>query len=458
MRKIWWIALAVLGATGCREDDGPLDGTGAGTLVVLSSPSGGRISIDGRTTGGVTPDTIFGVSGLRQVLVELDTAGIVYRYNAQVVVTGSEPTVLNGPLMARCQQQVTTCARAYHDEHVVGTTRFITNALGPVFLENAAGGGLYWPAQSSNSYMSTTTPVFAGVWDGLAVSTGVYDTEYFAGRPAPRTDQLAGGPVAIQQHTWILPPVSALPLAVARGIQIEERLFASPAVEGVFLLELTYRNISRDPLYHIVDSDPEVVAQGVTWTDAYIGLALDPDIGAADDDWMSYDESLGAVYAYDAAFLEGGFSTQQSSPALVGVRVLRAPAGAGTVLNGWTNVTQGTTGDWQAGTQSQVNGYGMLSGLSSYAPDHPGTLVGHLPGSAGDVRITATVGPLRLAPGESATAVFAIALGLPSAGTFTSGQVVPPGTPGDTGRPIHAVAANLRARLIAAEALLPLLQ
>jgi hypothetical protein len=83
--------------------------------------------------------------------------------------------------------------------------------------------------------------------------------------------------------------------------------------------------------------------------------------------------------------------------------------------------------------------------------------VGHLPVSAGDVRIVATVGPLQLAPGDSARVVLAVALALPTPGTYTSGTSLPPGNPDDTNRQMYRVAGQLRDRLTAAAALLPLL-
>lgn len=458
MRKSWLIAAAVLSLAACREDDGPFGGTGTGTLVVLSSPANGRITLDGRDTGRFTPDTIRNISGLHEVSVKLDSAGLEYRYTAQVVVSGNEPTVLNGPLMARCQQDLGSCAPQYADEHIVGTLQFGSNALGPLFLQSGQGGGLRWPAGSSNTYMATGTPVFAAVWGTQLVSTGVYDTEYLAGRPAPRTQLLGGGGFSLTQSTWIVPPFTEMALTVARGIEVSERVIASTAQEGVLLVELTYRNITNDPIYRILDADSEVQTTGITYTDAYIGLALDPDIGNAEDDWLSYEPSLSSVFAYDASFSEPGFTTQSNAPALVGLRVLRAPAGAGAVLNGWINTPQ--TPDWQAGFNSQISiGYPMMSGIQvPFAPDGQGLLVGHMPPVPGDARIVASVGPVRLAPGQSATAVFAVVVAAPTAGTYQPGAALQPGTPGDQARPLFAVSANLRSRLVAAESLLGLLQ
>jgi hypothetical protein len=64
-----------------------------------------------------------------------------------------------------------------------------------------------------------------------------------------------------------------------------------------------------------------------------------------------------------------------------------------------------------------------------------------------------SAGPLTLEPGDEALIVIAIALAPPNAGTFSSGTVMSPGDPLDTGRPLYAAAANLRGRMIAAETL-----
>jgi len=458
MTRYGWLAvLILLGLAACREADGPVGGTDAGVLVVLSDPAGGRIEMDGRATGRVTPDTLRGAAGLREITVELDTLQLRYRYAAQVVVPSTgEPYTLNGPLMARCPAGAAGCAGPFRHQYQNGNVRFATNALGSLFLQDGSGQGLYWPASSENSYVSTATPVFGGEWDGEAVSTGIYDVNFLAGRPAPRSLS-TGGRFTLTQITWILPTSNLQQFAVARGLEIRERLLTTTTVDGVFLIELTFRNITNEPLYKIVD---QALAQsgGIVYENAFIGLALDPDIGTADseadDDWVSYDGERATVFAYDAGFRVGGFTVDPNAPALVGLRVLERPAGTRTALNAWTRQT---ASDWQGGTTSQTAGYAMLSGTQSYTPDHPGTLVGHLPESAGDVRIVAAVGPLRLAPGDSARVVFAVALAPPAPGTFTSGTSIAPGNPDDTGRQIHRVAALLRERLSEAETLLPLL-
>jgi hypothetical protein len=295
-------------------------------------------------------------------------------------------------------------------------------------------------------------PLFAGRWEGEPVATGLYDIANLVGRPAPAITT-ANNMFRLTQSAWVLPPRTATGLVVARGLQVRERVLTTTGLEAVFLVELTFRNISDEPLYELVD--PAIAAlPGITWEDAFVGLGIDPDIGQSADDWLSYDPATSTVYAYDAAFSEPGFTTGQAAPALVGLRVLRAPEGTGVVLNGWIRETGG---DWNAGTTSQIAGFGMLSGTAAYSPDHPGAVVGHLPGNSGDVRMLAAVGPLRLAPGDSATVVLALALAPPVAGTFTSGSAVAPGNPDDPERPIHGVAAGLRERLSAAETLLDLL-
>ena len=450
MRHSWLLLLMVLAAGACREEDGPLGGSGSGVLVVESDPSGARILIDGESIGRVTPDTVRDLVGLRNVVAQLDTGGVRYGYSAQVVVTGTEPVVLNGPLMARCQGQATSCAGDFRREHTVGTLRFSTNALGALFLQQGQGGGLYWPGTSQNVYLSTGMPMFAAMSGSQPVALGIYDTEFLAGRPAPVAGTRAGG-YQVTQKTWILPPLAMTALAVARGIEVSQRVLAPPDQDGLMLIELVFRNITDQPLYRKVD--PGMSAGGVAFSDAYVGLALDPDIGGADDDWLSYDETLNAVFAYDADFAEGGFSTQQNAPALLGLRLLRAPAGAQAVLNGWVNEVQSSF-DWRAGNASQAAGYGMLSGEASYVPDHPGDLVGHLPSAPGDVRISVTAGPLQLAPGDSAKLVLGLALAVPTPGSYASGQQVQPGPPDQPTRPLYAIAAHLRERLIATGALL----
>ena len=437
------LAGVVLGA--CREADAPL---GNGRLFVDSDPQGGRIFVDNEDTGLVTPDTVTELGSLRDVRVELDSGGVRYRYTARVLVEPNEVTTLTGPLMARCVQVSSSSCSPTVASHTVAGLRFLTSATGALFNGNAGTPGLTWPASSTDGYSVAGTPSFAGTHQGQPAALNPYDQFYLAGRPAPVRVQ-AGGNLELVQTTWVVPPLEEQGVNAPRGLEVRQYVVASDATPGVVVVELRYRNISTEPLYRILDAG--IAAGGTTWQNAYIGLALDPDIGAAADDWVSYDPALDAVYAYDSNFTEGSF-TNATAPGLLGLRVLRAPPGTDVVLNTWEALR-----DWSAATTSQATGYGMLSGTTVFAPDHPGTQVGYLPEAAGDLRIVASAGPLELAPGDSASIVLAIAVAAPQTGTFTPGVATAPGNPDDTGRPLHAVAALLRERLIAAEALLSLL-
>jgi hypothetical protein len=438
--------LVGLALFGCREPDAPL---GNGLLFVDSDPPGARIFVDDDDTGLLTPDTISGLSGVVEVRVERDSAGVTYSYTAAVLVEGGEVTTLNGPLMVRCQQAAASNCSETHTFHNVADLRFSTSVTGALLNSSSTNPGLVWPAAGNDRYNVGGAPVFAGRTEGLVAALNPYDQIYLAGRPGVQTT-LAGGVLDLQQSLWITPPLEEQGLLAPRGIEVHERVVASDAVPGVILIELRFRNISAEPLYQILDR--EVPAAGVTWEDAYIGFSIDPDIGNATDDWVSYDPALDAVYAYDASFSEAGFGSRPSGPGLVGLRVLRAPVGSGVVLNAWEGLR-----DWTAGSTTQASGYGMLSGTASFQPDYPGSEVGYLPEAPGDMRISATAGPVQLAPGDEVAIVVAVALAAPVPGTFTSGTSLAPGDPADANRTLHAVAAALRERLTAAESLLPLL-
>jgi hypothetical protein len=124
------------------------------------------------------------------------------------------------------------------------------------------------------------------------------------------------------------------------------------------------------------------------------------------------------------------------------------------VLNGWPSTIAGVQGDWKAGQITETLGYSLMSGRLAYAPDHIDDTIGHLPNSSpADYRISVSAGPITLAPGDSTFLTVAIALAEPVAGTFTSGTLVPSGDPKVPDRTIMKVAATLRQRLVAAEAL-----
>lgn len=448
MKNEWIVALLTCAAlAGCREPDSPL---GSGSLYVSSDPQGGRILVDGEDTGLVTPDTVHNLISRRDIRVELDVDGVTYGFHAEALVTRDEVLTIHGPLMAVCSDVGSTSCNRLLDYHTAADLRFSTSATGALLSGGSTNDGVVAPATSGDRYSSSGMPVFGALVSGVPVATHVYDQDYATGRPALTRSQ-AGGVLRLEQRMWILPPPVHQATVTVRGIEVRERVIASDAHPGILLIELQYRNITDDELYQTADAG--VPSAGIAYQSAYLGYALDPDIGDAGDDQSSYDPDLDAVYTYDAAFIEGNFSAS-TAPQLVGLRVLRAPPGTAVVLNTWEG---GLGRDWGAGTQSQQNGYGVLSGAPVFSPDYPGTEIGWVPSTPHDTRIVATAGPLNLAPGDSATIVIAVALAPPGAGTYTSGQEVAPGDPTDTGRPLHALAATLRQRLAEAELLLPLL-
>ncbi|CAN5638338.1 hypothetical protein BH23GEM9_BH23GEM9_06390 [soil metagenome] len=443
---------ALLG--GCREPDGPGGPIRGGTRMLVSSdPQGATITLDQRDTGLRTPDTIGGLGGTHVLNVQLDSAGVRYSYSVQIAVSRVDSVLRNhGPLTRQCTAtELGQCYSQMHRYHEAAGVRFATNPLGGLFMRQAQGQGLFWPATSSNSYISGSTPVIAGRLEGVGVSLGIYDHHFHAGRPAPTTSNV-NGMFRLNQETWIVPPAGALRrFPTARGVSVRQELLASDDVEGVVLIRLTFRNITDQLDYQFMDSF--LGAAGGTYRETYIGLLLDADIGDSGDDWLTYDPELDMVYAYDARFSEPTFTGNASAaPGLVGLRALRAPAGSMVVLNGW--MSTGVSADWRAGQPSESFGYDMLSGLNPFTPAHPNRRIGHLPPQAADARIAVMAGPLTLAPGDAAEIVLAVAVAAPVAGTFQTGVLVQPGEPLDTQRDIHRIAATLRQRMRAAEALL----
>ena len=454
-RRVLLAAVLVLVASGCREADGPA-GPGANAVPVLieSDPAGARILVDERDTQQRTPDTVRINPGEHTLRLSLDTMALRYEYRALLRLQSSDSVPrLRGTLTLQCPlENASSCHTAARRQHEASGMRFATSAFGALFFWSGSGQGLLWPATSSNSYVSSGMPVLAGNANNDAVALGVYDHGFVAGRPVPEVRN-ASGSFELTQHTWILPPFHTLIRAsTVRGIQVTERLIARSDVNGAVVMRLTFRNISHTPEYRRVAQ--HLPPGDVTYTNTYVGFALDPDIGESSDDWLSYDPELDMVFAYDTRFSESQFGESAGTPGIVGLRVLRRPHGTNVMLNGWTN-RMSVSGDWYAGTPSEVNGYNMLTGRQPYSPDHPDAKIGHLPPTEGDARITATAGPLTLAPGDSAEIVIALVVAPPAAGTYTSGAAIDPGDPLSQTRALYRVVAPLRDRMRAVEALLP---
>jgi hypothetical protein len=241
-----------------------------------------------------------------------------------------------------------------------------------------------------------------------------------------------------------------LQFATVRGIRIEESILSTRTVDDVVVVRLVFHNITADPLYQLVD--PFMPAGGITFRSAYVGFALDPDIGTTTDDLLSYDLDLNLAFVYDARFEESGFTgVYRQQPGLVGLRMLDAPPTATIVMNGWARQV-GVGGDWFAGMANEGTGWGMMSGRRVYAPDHAHARIGHLPTGAGDMRIVVSAGPVDLAPGDSTAITVAIMVATPAEGTFVSGSPADPGNPLDPTRALYRIAEPLFDRARAAEA------
>jgi hypothetical protein len=439
--------LLTLTLAGCSDEDSGTNVSGAGWVEIGSEPQGARIFVDGKDRHKLTPDTIRGLSGRHDVSAFIDSAGARYGFMINLDVQPDSIIRFNGPLMlSRCSN---TCGAL--KTHTPNRIFFSRSAAGPLLYTDGSGTGLRWPATTSNSYASIGAPLFAGIMLGAdTVSLGIYDLTYYAGRPFPQV-QVATNLFTLRQSYWLLPPM--LQTTTVRGIEITENVVASPNVDDVLVVKLVFRNITNKAAYRA--ADPLVPPNGFTFDRVYVGFGLDADIGTSTDDLFSYDPDLNAIFMYDAAFQESTFNgAANTQPGLVGLRILDAPGAARRVLNGWPSTVAGVTGDWKAGLVTERLGHSMLSGRLAFAPDHADDTIGHMPGSnPADYRISVSAGPVTLAPGDSTFLTVAIALADPAAGTFTSGTIVTSGDPKTVDRTIMKVAATLRQRLLAAEAL-----
>ncbi|MGH7468972.1 MAG: hypothetical protein ACRENP_13540 [Longimicrobiales bacterium] len=432
----------------CSDGDEPVGPPGVGYLEVDSDPRGASIFVDGQDRRKVTPDTLHGLRGTRDITVRLDSAGGSYGFRVQLELAPDSIVRVLGPLtLARCNPQCPLVR-----EHTASRIRFGRAAEGPLFYRDGSGNGAFWPNTTTNSYISVGMPMFSALLDGqIPIALGIYDLNYVAGRPFPRVTTTASE-FSLNQSFWLIPPGSVLGLPTVRGLEVREEVIAASGNDDVVVVELTFRNITNRLAYQ--SSDPFAPAGGFRFQDAFFGFALDPDIGVAEDDLFTYDPELNAVIAYDAAFREDAFQgASTGAPGLIGLRLLDAPSSARRVLNGWPRlVAGGLNGDWSAGTPTEPNGYTILSGANAYAPDHASNTIGHLPGlNVHDHRMAVSAGPITLSAGDSVVIRVAIAFAEPAAGTFTSGTAVDSGNPQVATRTIMRIAEPLRARLRAAD-------
>ncbi|MEO5509874.1 MAG: hypothetical protein ABIV28_02100 [Longimicrobiales bacterium] len=458
MRYRILLLLSALLLPSCREADGPLGGTN-GKLIVSSDPQGARIFVDEEDTGLLTPDSITDIGGSHTVLALLDGGIGIYTYGARVVIVGSEPFTLNGPLTARCTslESQGSCYNRNRQALTAGNMTVSVNALGAMFLQDGSGEGIIWPAGTNDSYVSNAMPMIAGKVDGRGVALGMYDVSILAGRPTPSL-VLSAGSLRTDQRTWMVPTTTSTTLTTIRGIEVREQMVIDPTVPDVAIVRVTYRNITTSPSYQQLDVRGTALGTtGITYNDVFVGFGMDPDIGDASDDIMSYDPDRHSVFAYDANFSDARFTSGAAlSPGLIGLRLLSVPNGGRMVLNGYgTQGGNGSSSDWHAGTGDESIGWSIMSGTGAYVPDDPDPNIGMLVPAESDVRMLVSAGPYTLRPSEELSIIVAIALAKPVAGTFIPAAFVAPGDPHDVNRPIMKIAAALRQKLIDAEALIP---
>jgi hypothetical protein len=435
--------VAAIAFSACSESDSPFSPGNNTRVEVSSDPEGAAIFLNGTNTGKVTTDLLrdLAINRVHEILVRLDRDNVAYGYRAQVEVANDSLHRVLGPLLMRCTSEV--CSIQNHRYHTLGNMRVATNPNGALFYYDGNGSGLLYPTGSSNAYAAMGMPLVSMVAGGSdTLALGIYDRDYLAGRPAPQVTQ-APDRYTMQQSFWIVPPTGVIVGLgpTVRGIEVEEQLIATTATNDVAFVKLTFRNITNRPSYKA--ADPIVPSGGLTFTSVYVGFGLDADIGVATDDAIPYDPALDMVYSYDMNLEDGAFGTGFTDrPALVGLRLLAAPAGAPVkVLNAWPAGV-----DWSGGDPSERIGWGVMSGTRSVMPDLPGQQLGHAPTTPGDYRMSVSAGPLTLNPGAEASIVVAIVVALPVQGTYMSGQLISPGDPTVADRQIARVAADLLAK------------
>ncbi|HUH13279.1 MAG TPA: hypothetical protein VMK65_09220, partial [Longimicrobiales bacterium] len=265
------------------------------------------------------------------------------------------------------------------------------------------------------------------------------------------------GEFRLAQTAWIIPPAEVRQAVrpTVRGLEMVEEILAGGPAQGSVVVRVTFRNITDRPSYHTLDHH---AVGGITYRDVWVGMAVDADVGASEDDLVTYFPSLDMAVTFDADFRESTFSTDwRERPGLVGLRVLEHPVGTSVRLNAWPRHL-----DWQAEGLRAISssrgepertGWRWLSATQTVLSNHASAQIGHAPSTPADYRMSAAAGPLTLAPGEAATVTLAVVFAAPEPGTFTSGMAVPAGEPGDLGRQIYHIGSGLRAEAVAAEAL-----
>lgn len=422
----------------CEDPTRPVPGTVGATLFVDSEPQGGRIFIDDVDTGEETPALIDPVAaGARRVRVELDTAGLTYTYAAFVVVDPTLEASVSLPVTIRCSNPL--CLREAAQFHSAGNIRFAVNGAGPLFVYEGLDAGIVWPATTQNTYASLGAATITSFVNSDPVALGLRNVSgpanYWSGRPAPRVT--GGDPYRVTVPSWLLPAVAEQ--GRLRGIEVVHEVIGIATTPDLLVIRVTWKNITTDSLYRSLD--PTTPTAGLTYADAYLGFILDVDVGAfaeSDDDLVSYSADRNLVFMYDAALAVPGFSGGWSArPGMVGLMQIDGP-GESVRLNAWPRAMDFVSG------QTDAAGRALLTAQQTNPADHPDPRIGYAPDATlADYLMSVTSGPITLAPGDSASASFAVLLAAPVTGTYVSGQLLPAGDPADPNRPLAATAGRL---------------
>ncbi len=433
--------ITALACVACEDPARPVpEGQAGARLSVDSDPQGGRVSIDGDETGQVTPflfDQL--LPGVRTISIELDTTSFTYSFVGLAIVDPDSTVSLVAPLTIRCSSAL--CLREASEFHSAGNIRFAVNAAGPLFVYDRVDQGIVWPSSTPNSYSPLGAATITGLVDGESAALGLRNAgtspNYWAGRPLP--ERLATEPYQVRVPAWIVPQFPSS--TTLRGLEITQVVVIDESLPNALEIIVTWRNISADSLYRVLD--PVSPEQGIVITDAYLGFLLDADIGAieeSNDDLISYSPEHDLVFAYDSDLEVTGFTAGWADePGMVGLMLIEGP-GTSVRLNAWPK-----SRDFIAGA-TDADGRVLIMAEQGDPPNHAHPSIGFAPDDeVDDYILSVATGPVTLAPGESATARFAVLLAPPAVGTSQSGTLLPAGDPLDAGRPLAATAAHLLA-------------
>lgn len=482
--------LALVG--GCTElpagPDGPVTLTfqtpsypGAGSAVIRAQ---GTLVMDGRDTITIPGDSLPGVArGTHSLSALLDIAYM--------------PTVMSGFLNPNgTSEQVfvslpAACRVASLDGRSCGAGNMLQWRGHPRTwcpasdygdfcsrLPDAAELGASWPADvADNQYLAHAKLLVAATLGADAPAGRAGDTLAMAlfrgGDYAPSRRLRPTAADTSRSQGEVMTDMRRVPLGGGTGpaLNADDRpggnfglavrtTYSMPAtMPNAILIRFDVTNVSASAEYRRVHAEEPV--GGHMLHDVYLAPTFDPSlscgptgctVGEERDDNATAFAADSLLVAYDQELLVpeygGGFGT---APGLLGVRLVSGPPG--TAAKAFL-FDAGLTPDFiTAGLERatyRLLGAGRAGGIAGCVDHAPAAFVCS-PETESDIRMGWSVGPIAsLAPGATTSVTVAILFASPEAGTFTSGTGVAPGNTSasaftDTTRPIHAIAARLRA-------------